>query len=151
MTMSKKTIKTVSEYRDVVGAAVNDVLSKMDADEIRRDIQSRLAEQRFELITVALGLSRRWGGWEVDHCNGLRNAAADVMLSEAETAASDWLKAQAGSLPDLPKAAIRALHKDYLERLEREIDRNLRERAEHEAQRIVNEMLAGEEHDDVSD
>jgi hypothetical protein len=141
--VKKQAPKTAAEYKALVNSIVESELKQRDEYEIRALVRSRLHDGAFDIVMAALGLSRKWGDWEVDHCNGLRNAAADAMLKEARGAAEEWLREQAGNLPQLPKSAIKALHRDYLENLESEVSRRLRERASGEAMRIVNDMLSG--------
>lgn len=143
MTKKTRTPKNLAEYREMVEATVAEELKNMDAHSVRDMVRSRLEKDAFGLVTAALGISQRWNEWEVDHCNGLRNAAAVAMLENAKSAAREWLQEQAGSLPDLPKAAIKALHRDYLERLEYEIADMLRERAHEDARVYVERMLDG--------
>lgn len=141
---AKKKLLSLEDYHLALKSAVDTELEAIDINDLREQVRHRMQNDVFDIVTSALGFDRRWGKWEVDHCNGLRNAAADAMLAEAKSAAVDWLKQQAGKLPELPKAAVKALHADYKQRLERTLSDLLEERAHTEAHRIVHEMFKAE-------
>jgi len=131
-------IKTLADYRAAVEAEITAAMSEID---IREHVRSLLQSKAYQIVTAALGFDTRWDRIEVDHCNGLRNKAADTMLAEAKDAAELWLLEQAGALPKLSAAAVKALHRDYLTCLNTETRRLLQERATRDAARQVDAIL----------
>lgn len=144
MAKKKDTIDTIDEYKAFVAEAVAEELSIFDPLRIRSKIRGMLEENAFSFVMSALGLKKNWNNWEVDHCNGLRNKVADIMLSEASGAAEKWIKEQAGKLPELPAGAVKALHRDYLDYLKREIQDAIWDQARKDAKVQVAKILSGE-------
>lgn len=115
---------------------------KENEDKIEQQISSMLDKRLEEVVAKLLGFSYSWGRWEVDNCNGRSgdSAAGDWLRDKAGNSVRDWLTAQAGDLPKLPAAAVKALRKQYLEYFERCATDFLQREAEENARQLVERM-----------
>lgn len=111
--------------------------------QLEREIRRRLDKRLDEIIGKLLGFDSRWGGWEVDHCNGRsgESAAGNWLRRRAGEAVQKWLDDQAGNLPSLPERAIKSLRNEYLHGFREELRRRLEEQAVINARRFLDETL----------
>ena len=137
-------MKTLDEYKKAVEKAVKDILTETSGENIPARVRHMLDSRHQDIIAKLLGMSDHWNRWEVDHCNGRvgESAAGDWLRAQAGSGVAEWLTAQAGNLPELPKSAIKSLRSEYLNTLERLVRVELTSRAEAEARRQVEAILA---------
>lgn len=107
--------------------------------QVKYDVTKLLDSKREEIVANLLGFKIDWREWQVDNCNGRsgESAAGDLLRKTAGKAVDEWLLAQAGALPTLPKGAAKAFLREYAEALEDALRDRARSMAEEEAERIT--------------
>lgn len=141
-----KSDKRLEQVKKWMEDAKNEWFSKNGTKEqIRRGVLDILNRNVQSIISKLLGFDDHWGGdrWEVDHCNGRsgNSAAGDFIREQAGEAVNEWLKEQARKLPQLPKKAIISLRAEYLEQLQKNLSRNIREKAATDANQMYLKLI----------
>lgn len=69
-----KAVRTRQEALDTFRAQVEESIANnlnlLDPNAVLRDIVADINKSKNEVVWALLGMSNRWGKWEVDHCNG---------------------------------------------------------------------------------
>ncbi|HVH91280.1 MAG TPA: hypothetical protein VM783_07845 [Candidatus Acidoferrum sp.] len=96
-------------------------------EEIKRDMFARMDKAQQEILLKLLGFNKdSWnGGWGLDYCNGRsgESAAGDYLRQQQAENVKAWLDQV--SLPKIPTKAIESLTKEYQNRFDHEVTRQL--------------------------
>lgn len=136
--MSPEILKRVADAQKIAEAAALAWLTQHEQN-IESVIHRMLDRRLEEIVAKLMGFSISREQWELDHCNGRagESAAGDWLRNKAGAAVKDWLDAQAGNLPKLPKRAITSLHNEYINNLSDELSKQLEKRAVEDARQML--------------
>lgn len=136
----------MADLRARVHATLNAEIEKFSPEQIVSEIITQMRKHEREVTWKILGLDKRFGGWEVDHCNGrispLSNeiaAACQPMLTEAvseigrEVVAEMTVNAEA-------RATLKAAFK---KELQHKLDRILKDEITAQATKIATALVGG--------
>lgn len=142
--MNEKIKNMIDAANATAEKVVEDWFKRQSVEEY---VEKMLEKRVQEIVCKLLGFEPRHGAWEVDHCNGRHgeSAAGDWLREKAGKKINEWLEAQAGSLPELPKSAITSLRSDFREmyehRLRVEFERMAQSKAKEDAMRYFSEEI----------
>jgi hypothetical protein len=83
----------VIETVDHIHKAIDSWLQKNTEERLTERVHHLLDENQKKIVLTLLGFENRWGGWEIDHCNGRSgNTPVGEYISQThEEAIKEWL------------------------------------------------------------
>ena len=138
-----KPMDSLAKLPEYIEKETQKVLKQYTARTIQNRIHDILDSSVESVLCRAIGMDKRFGDWEVVHCNGRggESKVSDWLQQNAHKAVDDWLKKAMGQLPPIPKDAVKSMRKEYLEHIERRVKERIRDRADDEAEKIVDEIF----------
>lgn len=145
----------IDKFRRLLDDQMREELATLDPRVVLGAVTKRLQEHRDEMIWNLLGLSEKWGKWEVDHCNGRNSPITQYLTAEVGDQVREFVRGIAQEVLTEPvKAKIRAaveaeLRKEYKYYYRRDYEQYVRERistglqaaAQECADRLISEII----------
>ena len=113
--------------------------------DVPKYVDKLLSDQFDDIIKKFLGMEKRWGGWEVDHCNG--RAGNSIIGEEIKAQVHEHLKGvitAAVKNVKLSPAQVNAVQAEYRERLVYALRDAAMRKAEEDAEVIFGQLVSGE-------
>lgn len=112
-------------------------------EEIKRDMFARMDKAQQEILLKLLGFNKdSWNGeWKLDHCNGRigESAAGDYLRKQQAENVKAWLDQV--ELPKIPTKAIESLIKEYQDKFDYEVTRQLDTMAKEAAAEYLDTLM----------
>jgi len=126
------------EMEEAIGKALREVLKEIP-NQVKRGMSGTVAR--------ALGFENRWGGWEVDHCNGRMSVVSELISSAAQTKVREAVMeaSKEFTISKTLKKAIMSDMKNVFNRafrntLGEEIEKLARQKAQEMAKQLMSDM-----------
>ncbi|MHA1573352.1 MAG: hypothetical protein ACTSX8_05110 [Alphaproteobacteria bacterium] len=131
-----------SEIRELTQQAINSWFYKWKREHVA-DINKRLDDSAREIIAVLLGMSGRWGRWEVDSSRAKDSAAGQFITRHADTAVRAWLeKLFANGLPEPTEEDLEAARDHYMESFRSQVRHAMYNKATSDANKFLEGVAA---------
>jgi hypothetical protein len=140
-------------YEDKLKQAYVDALSnekKLEAT-IKREMEKIISSSAAIIAQEAIGFSnRRWGEWEVDHCNGRKTALANELGKYAFELVKQEIEKQKDKIyPEtFTRKQILGLREEMQEQVHRIASHHLSDLAEVKAKEIIKAVVESKENTD---
>jgi hypothetical protein len=138
MSKNSAAIRTV----DIVHQAI-DAWLKLNTDEdLTTRVHKLLDENQKKIVLTLLGFENRWGGWEIDHCNGRagQTPVGEYIKVTHEAAIKEWLEQV--KLPPMPASAKKEIEAEMRRTYTNEVREYMRKRVIERAQADVDALLS---------
>ena len=135
--------KTIEDVKKLAEKATKDWIVENTGD-VKTLVYRILNKQVDSVIAKTLGFRKTYGEeWEVDYMNGRtdKSILGEFMRNEVGDAVNKWIREQVGALPDLPKAAIASVRREYVDEYKDTLGRRVREIARDNAGKDVYDYI----------
>ena len=147
--------KSMENFKKSVEVQILDILHKQNnsvdliAKQVVEKLHKSMEDNATEVLLKLLGFDNKWGGWQIDHCNGRAgNSEVGVTLkslfSEVTKNFVLQFKEESMKLTKTEYAQIlKIMKKEFINSLESEAIRAMREKGKTCGRELVEEIFAG--------
>lgn len=138
--VAKKKAQPIEELREAYDAKLREEIEK-GLPRVADRVDAMIDEGAREIIFAALGITKRWNEWEVDHCNGRKTAIANELGERAREHIKEHFPAVLAEFAKPPKNILAIVRKEFMEQYEYHLTRVVRDLAERAATEHASELI----------
>lgn len=138
--VAKKKVQPIEELRVAYDAALREEIEHK-LPRLADTVDAIIEEGAREIIFAALGITKRYGEWEVDHCNGRKTAIANELGERARAHIKENFPAVLAEFAKPPKNIVTAVRKEFAEQYEYHLTRVIRDLAQRAATEHAEELI----------
>lgn len=132
----------VIETVEYIHKAIDSWLEKNSEDQLTQRVHHLLDENQKKIILTLLGFENRWGGWEIDHCNGRsgNTPVGEYIKQTHEDAIQEWLLQV--KLPAMSATIKKQIAQEMERHYQSEVRRRMHDMVVAKAQADVDAIMA---------
>jgi DNA-binding TFAR19-related protein (PDSD5 family) len=138
--VARKKAQPIEEMREAYDAKLREEIEK-GLPRVKDRVDAMIDEGAREIIFAALGITKRWNEWEVDHCNGRKSAIANELGEQARKRIKEHFPAVLAEFAKPPKNIVATIRKEFAEQYEYQLIRLVRAQAESVAAEHAEELI----------
>lgn len=138
--VTKKTAEPIEELREAYDKKLREEIER-GLPRVADRVDAMIDEGAREIIFAALGITKRYDEWEVDHCNGRKTAIANELGERARARIKEHFPAVLAEFAKPPKNIAAAIRKEFVEQYESHLTRVVRDLAERTAMEHAEELI----------